>query len=223
MQGAVAGSVQAIHRHQHFATPASGFLCFTLALLLCVGCHNADAPAPPAPSLDNQLFGPTSMRLHPIFTQVKDWTGDGVPDGVEALVEVQDQFGDPVKASGHLILDLYEYKKYDPQRRGNWLAQWQADLSTLAAQRDYWNRTSRTYGFQLAFGQIAVDKNYVLTAEFQLSSGQRLFDQLVIEAQVKPERRAAPDFGLPPSTAPSQGTEPTSSPVIEPGMRLPQP
>ena len=168
------------------------------------------------------------MRLHPIFTQVKDWTGDGIPDGIEALVELQDQFGDPTKASGHIILDLYEYKKYDPQRKGNWLAEWQADLSTLASQRDFWNRTSRTYGLQLAFGQIQLDKNYILTAEFQLNSGGRLFDQLVIEAQVKPDKRAAPDFGMPPAPTtqpqfPTTSGDPATAPIIEPGMRVPQP
>jgi len=199
----------------------------SLAILLLGGCHGDPQPLA-RDSTDTLLFGPTTMRLHPIFTQVKDWTGDGIPDGIEALVELQDQFGDPTKASGHIIVDLYEYKKYDPQRKGLWLAEWQADLSTLAAQRDYWNRTSRTYGFQLAFPQIRLDKNYVLTAEFQQSNGGRLFDQLVIEAQIKPEKRAAPDFGMPPmpttqpTSLPSNG-EPTTSPIIEPGLRTPQP
>src|SRR4051812_4509644 len=39
----------------------------------------------PRSETDTQLFGPVSMRLHPIFTQVKDWTGDNKPDGIEAL------------------------------------------------------------------------------------------------------------------------------------------
>jgi hypothetical protein len=205
-------------------------------IFLGTGCHSGD-PQPLAPvSNDAALFGPAKMRLHPIFTQVKDWTGNGIPDGIEALVEMQDQFGDPTKASGNLILDLYQYKKYDPQRKGNWLAEWQVDLSTLAAQENYWNRTSRTYGLQLAYGIIALDQNYVLTAEFQLSNGKRLFDQLVIEAQIKPEKRAAPDYGLPPSptTAPATQSDslvpsganslaPAASPINAPGMRMPQP
>jgi hypothetical protein len=203
------------------------YLLFALfPLLLIAGCQGQPQPLA-RDATDSALFGPATMRLHPIFTQVKDWTGDGVPDGIEALVELQDQFGDPTKASGHIILDLYEFKKYDPQRKGLWLAEWQADLSTLASQRDYWNRTSRTYGLQLAFPQIQLDKNYVLTAEFQLNNGSRLFDQLVIEAQIKPDKRAAPDFGLPPTptTAPSTqpDTDPTTSPIIEPGLRTPTP
>jgi len=198
-----------------------------LPLLILGGCHGQPQPMP-RDTTDASLFGPSTMRLHPIFTQVKDWNGDGVPDGIEALVELQDQFGDPTKASGHIILDLYDYKKYDPQRKGVWLAEWQADLSTLAAQRDYWNRTSRTYGFQLAFPQVNLTTNYVLTAEFQLNNGGRLFDQLVIEAQIKPNKIAAPDYGMPPVPStqplfPTSSQEPTTAPIIGPGLRTPQP
>ena len=64
------------------------------------------------------------MRLHPIFTTLKDWTGDNKPDGVEAFVELQDQFGDPTKASGKIIFALYDFKKFDPERRGPLLAEW---------------------------------------------------------------------------------------------------
>jgi hypothetical protein len=197
-----------------------------LAAILC-GCSSQPQPLP-RDSTDAALFGPATMRLHPIFTQVKDWTGDGIPDGIEALVELEDQFADPTKASGHIIFDLYQYKKYDPQRKGNWLAEWQADLSTLAAQRDYWNRTSRTYGFQLAFPLITLDQNYVLTAEFQLNNGGRLFDQLVIEAQIKPNKIAAPDYGMPPTPStqpllPSSTGEPSTEPIMAPGMRTPAP
>ena len=53
--------------------------------------------------MDAALFGPSAMRIHPIFTRLSDWTGDGVPDGIEALIELQDQFGDPTKASGTII------------------------------------------------------------------------------------------------------------------------
>jgi hypothetical protein len=228
MQRAVVG--RAFRRLYHSLFP--GFAVVVSVLMfgsMVCGCHE-DPPPVTANSTDATLFGPKTMRLHPIFTQVKDWTGDNIPDGIEALVELQDQFGDPSKASGHIIIDLYDYKKYDPQRKGLWLAEWQADLSTLAAQRDYWNRTSRTYGFQLAFPQITLDKNYVLTAEFQESNGQRLFDQLVVEAQIKPEKRAAPDFGMPPipttlpTTLPSGSSGgPGASPIIEPGLRTPQP
>ena len=39
------------------------------------------------PARQQQLFTPTSMRIHPVFTQLRDWTGDAKPDGVDALIE----------------------------------------------------------------------------------------------------------------------------------------
>src|ERR1041385_3368451 len=124
-----------------------------LPWLICLlaGCELTRSPYPRS-DIDAALFGPSAMRIHPIFTQVKDWTGDDHPDGIEALIELQDQFGDPTKASGRVIFELFEYKQFDPERRGERLAVWNdAFLETLDEQRQRWNRTSRTYGFQLAY------------------------------------------------------------------------
>src|SRR5262245_62034333 len=89
---------------------ALGLLVISM-LLASAGC---DSSSPhPRSQTDAALFGPAAMRIHPIFTQVKDWTGDGKPDGIEALIELQDQFGDPTKASGRIVFELYEYRAYD--------------------------------------------------------------------------------------------------------------
>ncbi|HVT87398.1 MAG TPA: hypothetical protein VHD56_00985 [Tepidisphaeraceae bacterium] len=151
---------------------------------------------------DAMLFGPSAMRIHPIFTQVKDWTGDDHVDGIEALIELQDQFGDPTKASGRVIFELFNYRPQDPDPRGDRITfPWIGDLSTLEAQRDRWNRTSRTYGFQLASDQIRDDRFYVLTAEFELSNGGRFFDRIILEPKEPIGGSAKPTNS--PSTAPT--------------------
>lgn len=148
-------------------------------ILLLVGCESS-APRTRSQT-DALLFGPAAMRIHPIFTQIKDWTGDDKPDGIEALIELQDQFGDPTKASGRVVFELFEYRPYDPDPRGQRLANpWIGALDTIDAQRDRWNRTSRTYGFQLAMDSIRIDRPYVLTATFELSNGGRFFDRIIL-------------------------------------------
>ncbi len=176
-----------------------------LILLVVLGCESSTTyPRTPA---DAMLFGPSRFRIHPIFTQIKDWTGDNVPDGIEALIEFEDQFGDATKASGQVIFELYEYRKFDPDPRGNRLANpWIGDLDTIDAQRQRWNHTSRTYSFQLAYPQIQTDRSYVLTATFQLSGGGRFFDQMILAA---PE----PQYEIPTSRP---AKEPTSGPSTEP-------
>ena len=156
-----------------------------LPLLLVVllapipSCRSAPQARPRA-TTEAVMFGPTGVRLHRVFTRESDWTGDGKADGVEALVELRDSFGDPTKAAGKLIFDLYEFRSPAPDPRGREIAgPFVADLSTLEAQKTYWSRTSRTYTFQLE-APVKADKSYVLTVSFQPLQGERLFDQIIL-------------------------------------------
>ncbi len=150
------------------------------AFVICVSCQPA-THSTEKDSGDAPLFAPTELRIHP-FTSVKDWTGDNKPDGVEVLLELQDRFRDPTKATGAAIFELYEYRRNHPDPRGERLAYWRGSLLTLEEQRMHWNRISRTYSFQLAYPQIRVDKSYVLQANFDLGA-RRLTSQVILDAQ----------------------------------------
>jgi len=156
-----------------------------LLLLAIAGC----AERPPAPLRDEAAFGPVSMRLHPVFTRIKDWTGDDVPDGIEAMVEFQDAYGDPTKASGRIIFELFQAKARQPDPRGRRLANpWIGSLLSQQDQQERWNRASRTYTFPLAIDRIDRRQDYVLTAQFDGTDGRRFFDRLVIEGARTPRR-----------------------------------
>jgi len=153
-----------------------------LLALLCQSCGQPLLDLETSP--DSSFFGATTMRIHPIFSQVKDWSGDGKPDGIEVLIEFQDQFGDPAKAAGTLMFEVYDYRIANPDPRGQRLANpWIGSIATLEDQRSRWNRTSRTYTFQLAFPQVDKTKSYVLTAMFRSTSGGRFFDRIVLEGE----------------------------------------
>jgi hypothetical protein len=159
-------------------------------------CCDSVSPRP-RNETDAAMFAPAAMRIHPIFTRVTDWSGDGKLDGVEVLVELQDQFGDPTKASGRVIFELYAYQQYDPDPRGERLAYWTAQLATRADQADRWNRTSRTYSFTLEYDPISPRRTYVLAATFELSGGGRFFDRIILEPKERlvesPATRPATD------------------------------
>jgi hypothetical protein len=160
-----------------------------MALFAIAGCGSSPAPPVPRSSADAALFAPVSMRIHPIFTQVKDWSGDGRPDGVEALLEFQDQFGDPTKAAGTAVFELYNYRKGDVDPRGERVCNpWVGSLQTLDEQQARWNRTSRTYFFQLEYPAIRADHSYVLTATFD-TGATRFFDQIVIQGEQVPRNQ----------------------------------
>ena len=181
-------------------------LCVNVALL-AAGCATRQ-PVPRSPA-DAALFAPVSMRIHPIFTQVKDWTGDGKPDGIEALLEFQDQFSDPTKAAGTAIFELYSYNKRSPDPRGERLVNpWVGSLKTLPEQQARWNRTSRTYFFQLAYPQVRLDGDYVLAAEFDTGT-TRFFDEIVLEGDHTHGGRGGENR---PTPATRPATNPTAAP-----------
>ncbi len=145
------------------------------------------AGQPPQPD----LFAPTAMQVHPIFTQIAEWTHSGKPDGIEAQLEFTDQFGDPTKASGRVLFELFEYHRDSPDPRGRRLGRWVGSLSTPDEQRERWNTTLRTYRFQLDYPAVLTTQSYVLTAIFELSTGGRFFNSIVLPAHPaeKPEHK----------------------------------
>lgn len=158
---------------------------------------------------DEAMFGPVAMKIDPIFTQVKDWTGDGKPDGIEALIGFTDRFDDPTKAAGRVIFELHEYRRESPDPRGKRLADpWVGSISTLAEQKELWKPVTRTYNFQMAYPAIRPDRNYVLQATFERASGGRFFDKIVLVGESPKE---------------SKRVQPASLPGTAPGGRTPQP
>jgi hypothetical protein len=149
------------------------------AATMIAGCETDHAASSAQSTTD--MFAPTGMRIHPIFTQVEDWNKDNRPDGIEAQLEFQDQFGDPTKASGRVLFELFEYRRDSPDPRGQRLAgPWVGSLMTLDEQHERWNTTLRTYRFQLTYPQIRGDSSYVLTAVFELAGGGRFFDRVIL-------------------------------------------
>lgn len=151
------------------------------------------------------MFRATAMRLHPVFTQIRSWTGGTTPDGIEAMIEFQDQFGEPAKASGDVVFELFQYRTGFPDPRGTRVVNpWVATLDNVAAQRVHWNRAGRTYGFQLAFPQINPKTTYVLTATFELTGGGRFFDRIILEPAGKnPESPATSPARQPGASSPA--------------------
>lgn len=179
---------------------APGRLLLCCALLGLGSCQPASRPEPE--SKDAPIFAPIDLRIHP-FTAIKDWTGDNRVDGVEALVELQDRFRDPTKATGTCLFELYEYRRNHPDVRGERLAAWRGSLMNLEEQRAHWNRISRTYSFQLTYPQVSANKSYVLQVWFE-TGGKRLTNHVVLEQQE------------PKGATPTPATKPATQPATRP-------
>ena len=129
-----------------------------------------------------EMFRPIAMRIHPVFTGPKDWTDDGRPDGIEALIELTDQFGDPIKGSGQVIFELFRFRRYHPDPRGTPIQTWVMPIQTLKEQKEHWRRIGSAYAFQLPLDNVASYPSTVLTAEITLDNGGgRIRDQIVLQ------------------------------------------
>jgi hypothetical protein len=170
----------------------------TLAMMLAVMMCGCSARGPASSGSYAGLFAPVSMRIHPIFTDVKDWNNDGRPDGIEALLEFEDQFGDPTKAAGTVIFELFTYRAYHADTRGERVVNpWVASVQTVGEQQSRWNRTSRTYSFRLEYPAIRQEQSYVLTATFETGE-TRFFDRMVLQGHDRPREGATTRPGLVP-------------------------
>ncbi len=139
------------------------------------------------------------MDVHPIFTQIADWTHSGRPDGIEAQLEFTDQFGDPTKASGKVLFELFAYRDDSPDPRGRRMGRWVGSLVTPDEQRERWNTTLRTYRFQLKFPGISTESSLVLTAIFEPTTGGRFFSRIILPGKIpdKPLKKSSSPFGGP--------------------------
>ena len=157
----------------------AGALLATIAAI--AGCGGGP-PRAAAVAEQPAMFAPREVRIHPVFTKVIDWSGDGTPDGVEALVELHDQFGDPSKGAGLFTFELFHYAPGQPDPRGGRVCNpWQASVATEDEQRARWSKTGRSYAFRLQADRIAASAPYVFAVTFSpADGGPRLFDRVVL-------------------------------------------
>jgi hypothetical protein len=158
-----------------------GWLWWML-IALVAGCQSASYPRTPG---EEGMFGASYMRIHPTFTHIITTTSDesGI-NGIDAVIEFQDQFGEPTRSAGTVLFELYNYRPSDPNPRGVRLAHWEASIDSKENQINHWNPAVRGYSFELQYDKINTDNSYVLTAQVNRAGGPgggRFFSQLVLE------------------------------------------
>lgn len=156
------------------------------SLLICaIGGLSASGCRPPLPSGDRPaMFEPVELRINPTFTRLRSFDSDATPDGIEADVELRDEFRDSAKGGGAIYFELFHYIPEGPDVRGDQIGgPARYDLSTVEAQRQHWQNIVRSYRFRLPWRDLDPTERYVLSATYQPGpddGGERLFDQLVI-------------------------------------------
>jgi hypothetical protein len=204
---------------------AAAALLAPLLMLAACGCQPARYARTAA---DAEMFGAQAVRIHPTFTRAKDWSGDGKPDGVEAVLELQDEFGEPTRATGTARFEVFQYRPYHPDPRGRRVGQvWEWPLVSRQEQSDHWSRALRAYTFKIPYDPA--NHTVVLSATFELDGGTpRLFDQIILEPSGRTTPAPGPDAGgaqTRPARRPRAGRRPAAPPAAQPAPEpaAPQP
>lgn len=174
------------------AKPASvRWLCLLMAagsLTAWAGCDRGEiseiGDGPSAVEIA-AFYSPTSIEILP-FTKIRSFDDDIIPDGLGVSMRTLDGAGDSVKAYGTFIFELYSYRKASADHRGELLQTWTQSIHSPDEQRQFWERVTTTYEFQLSWeGQpLPPDQRYVISASFQAPGGRRLFDQYEFEFRI---------------------------------------
>jgi hypothetical protein len=175
-----------------------------IAVLLVAGCADTgDMPAGPR----EDLFAARAVKIHPVFTRITDWTGDGKLDGIDALVELRDQFGDTTKGAGTFTFELFEVRQDRPDGKGRRVSDpWHAEVITPDQQRARWSKTSRCYTFRLQSSEASKGSHMLAVTYAPAGGGPRSFDQVVLTA------RATEDLEGDSTTQPTQTPPPAPMP-----------
>lgn len=158
-------------------------LCLIVALLgVVVGCASKGKPVDPddrrvdeQAAAENEAWPDwfvhaTDVRVHPASRYVKE--RDALR--LEARVELLDEFNEPVKDVGMLVIELRLLDRNgqlvlneDGRQRG---FRWSFDLTTKENQAKHWDPIARAYVLPLRIGEADRDLpefRTVLTATFQ--------------------------------------------------------
>ena len=130
-------------------------------------------------------YSPQSIKILP-FTKPCSFDEDVVPDGLCVSLHTLDAAGDPVKAYGTFLFELYAYRPGTSDHRGELLHTWTQPVNNPKDQKQYWEKPTKTYEFQLSWeGQpLEPQKKYILTATLQAPGAKRLFDEYEFEFRI---------------------------------------
>lgn len=172
-----------------FFTPRRVAICSFLILASCMtACQRGRiGEEGDAPSVEDlvSFYSPRSIKVLP-FTKPRSFDDDAIPDGIGVSLRPLDQAGDPVKAYGTFLFELYAFQNAIGGHKGELLQTWNQPILSAADQKQFWERVTSTYEFQLSWEgkPLPPQMKYILVASFESPGSDRLFDEYHFEFRV---------------------------------------
>ncbi|KPK76026.1 MAG: hypothetical protein AMJ79_08650 [Phycisphaerae bacterium SM23_30] len=149
-----------------------------------IGCNGMESK--PADEERAGAFFVKEVRLQRSFTRILEADPQqGEPAGIEAYVELLDQFGDPIKGAGVFRFEIFRYVPAVSDPRGRRFAgagMQVLDLSEPQVSQQYWDGITQCYRMILELPEEAAGaRQIVLQATFISDPTGRVQDTLVLE------------------------------------------
>jgi len=172
----------------------TGWLVAALAPLLLYpvgGCQRGEITAAEGDPTAEELiafYRPRQIRILE-FSKPASFDNDAIPDGIAVWIHALDGAGNPGRAYGTFLFELYSYRPASQDHKGELLQQWSESIHSIEDQKLFWDRFSDGYEFQLLWEGVAIppQQRYILTASYQAPGAERLFDTYQFEFRVQRE------------------------------------
>jgi len=153
---------------------------FTFALVggIHAGCEAKGPDRRPGPTSSDIETGwqpeAVAMRIYPSTRFVRE---QNTPM-LEARIEMFDQMGDSIKASGRLRFELFAASNAPGIEAGRLLYSWDIGLLGLEEQQRYYDPITRAYLLRLRLDEVSITRRQVLLrVTFQSGNDARLTDE----------------------------------------------
>ena len=162
-------------------------LCLMAAggwLVMLVGCNGTESK--PMGNGGGSAFCVKEVRLQRSFTRILGAGAKaGDTGGIDAYVELLDQFGDPIKAVGEFRFEIFRYQPAVADRRGTRFEEegmQEVDLRDLGVNQQYWDDITQCYRMRLKLPEEAAAlRQIVLQVTFMAEGADRIQNMLVLE------------------------------------------
>jgi len=124
-----------------------------------------------------RLMMPAGVEIQHYLTKPFDFDNDGNADGIEAILEAHDSFGDPVKCVGTFNFELHTMRMASGDKVGRRIGFWSVKINSDRTLVEYWNRLTRSYRFplQLSDGPLEPGR-YIFSSRLITPTGDKLYD-----------------------------------------------
>lgn len=161
------------------------WFCLGVAVAGSTGCKRIQRK-PNAAKQSGDGFWVASVKLDPAFSKTVASSAESRESArLEVVVQLRDQFGDPLKGLGKFRFELFKYRPAHSDERGQRLnvdGGQVIDLDEVTANQEHWDNITRAYRMTLplpVLGEAA--GQLVLQVTFIAAQGYRLEDHVVLE------------------------------------------